>query len=89
MRVVGTHLSCCSIVSPYNDVDEDEEIFEIDESADTSDSTLENIRLALLDGLMKSVLSDVSDLKSSSLMAKFPVSGASSSEMDIMCHVER
>jgi hypothetical protein len=91
IRVLGTHPSSCSISSPCNEYDHEEEIFAADASADSDDSTLEKIKSALFDGLMQSVLSDVTDLNPPLLAPKFDesVSEASTSEIDIMCHVER
>jgi hypothetical protein len=80
IRVLGTPPSGCSILTPCMDADDhDEEIFDVDESDDSGNQTLENIKLALLDGLVKSILSDVSDLSASTLQLKHPVCEASTS----------
>jgi hypothetical protein len=86
IRVLGTHPSSCSILAPCNDADDyEEEIFDVDESDNSGDQTLENIKLALLDGLVKSILSGLSDVSSSALKPKNPLSEASTSGKDFMC----
>jgi hypothetical protein len=87
IRVLGTRTSDCSISCPFNNADDlEEEILYMDESDDLSNSTLENIRLALLDGLIESILSDGGELNASSLKPNFPVSEASASGIDFLCH---
>ncbi len=87
IRVLGTCAIDHSSSSSCHDTDDNvEEIFVVDESDDSCTLTLENIRLSLLDGLIKSMLSDFSDLNSSTPQQNFPVPETSSFGGDFLYH---